>query len=259
MFISDLVKKMIIFGSTNKTAIKAGIAMGGVVLTGASSAIAAIQSKEELEKMKFENKDKAPTKTEQFLRVGKYWIKTAVIAGGTIYLIYSVNDDGNKAIASLAAAYSMKDGELKDYKDKVYEIAGKKKAEDIRDSIEIDKVQQNPPREEAIENTGNGQTLIYDRVMGSYFRSDMQSVREAVNDINTTLIEDGYACLNDFYQLLGRKDLDIGDDLGWIYDPSHETLEVLYTSTLTDSGTPVMVISYNLTPIYVKTGAWSRA
>ena len=258
MKIPSLLERLIVYAAANKTAIKTGIAMGGVIATSVAVADATVKTKEKLEKLNYSSKDKAPSTKEKFFAVGRYWIRPIILAGGTVYLIYSVNDDGNKAIASIAAAYSMKDGELKDYTDKVLEIAGKKKAEDIRDAIEIDKVQNNPPKEEAIINTGKGQTLCYDGVMGRYFRSDMQSVREAVNDLNEMLIIDGFACLNDFYDNLGLPNIDIGDNLGWVYDDTKEKLSATYTSTLTDSGTPVMVVSYNLEPIYIRTGSWAK-
>lgn len=247
-----------VFLIRNNAAIMTGVGIAGVPVTAYLSGKATLKASKELEKMKYES-EKEPTFSEKAKTVAPIFIPPVMAAVTTMGCIYGANSVNARRIAALAGAYSMSESAFKDYKDKVVEIAGNKKAEDIRDSIEIDKVQQNPPREEAIENTGNGQTLIYDRVMGSYFRSDMQSVREAVNDLNEDLMADGYACLNDFYTYLGRKTIDLGEELGWCYEPTHETLEVLYTSTLTDSGTPVMVISYNLTPIYVKTGAWSKA
>lgn len=251
MNIGNLVTSLVEVYNQNRSAVKAGMAIAGVVGTGMACADAATKTNKELEKLKYENKDESPTTTDKIKRVWKYWVKPVCVGGGTIYLIYSSHSDQAKTITALTAMYSMRDNELKEWTKKVEEIAGKKKAEDIKEAIRIDKVQNNPPVENEIHNTGRGDTLCYDMVSGRYFRSNQEDIRKTVNDINELIHWRSYAVLNDFYEGLNVPLVKYGDDIGWDFN-AQQKIEMEFSSTLTDDGTPALVVDFEVYPVCVQ-------
>lgn len=233
---------------TNKAGIKTGAAMIGVPLVGVFSGEASVNTYKELEVMK--NEEQVPDVKERFARVAPFWVKPFLTALGTMGLIYSSHRDSMVLLAALGAGYTLKDTAYKDLTEKVEEIAGKKKKEDIDEAIRIDKVQNNQPVEEKVYETGHGDTLCYDTVLGQYFRANKDFIDNAFLKINNDILLDGYASWSDLLYSMGRlsKDEDgklieprAAENLGW-----NDPIKVGYSSTLVDSGTPVLAIDYDI-------------
>lgn len=234
----------------NKAGIKAGAAIFGVPLVAVVSSEASIKTHVELEKMRYE--EKVPDIKEKAARILPFWLKPAACTLGTMWLIYSSHADSMSTIAALGAGYMLKDNAYKDLTEKVEEIAGKKKKEDIEEAIRIDKVQNNPPVEGKILETGHGDSLCYDANAGlPYFRASKDFVDNAFLKIQNELDNKGYASWSDLLYEMNRIEKnrdgeflngDILDNLGWKGD----NLNVKYSSTLADDGTPVLVIDYTL-------------
>lgn len=145
--------------------------------------------------------------------------------------------------AVLSAAYNVAQSTLAEYKDKLPEIVGKGKAEKVMDAIAEDHVRKNPPSDNQIIITGDGECLCYDDYSGRYFKSNPEKIREAVNDVNAELMNYMYVSLNDFYRKIGLATIKLGDDLGW--NINNGQFSVKYTSTLTDNNTPCLVLEYD--------------
>lgn len=145
--------------------------------------------------------------------------------------------------AVLSAAYNVAQSTLAEYKDKLPEIVGKGKAEKVMDAIAEDHVRKNPPSDNQIIITGDGECLCYDDYSGRYFKSNPEKIREAVNDVNAELMSYMYVSLNDFYRKIGLATIKLGDDLGW--NINNGQFSVKYTSTLTDNNTPCLVLEYD--------------
>ena len=77
------------------------------------------------------------------------------------------------------------------------ETIGKKKEQAIRDDIAKDRVTANPVREVVV--TDRGSTLCYDSLSGRYFKSDIETLRKTVNDLNRRMRDEMFISLNDFY------------------------------------------------------------
>ena len=174
----------------------------------------------------------------------------AVLTGilSTVCLI-GANSVNQRRGAALAAAYSLSESALKEYREKVVETIGKKKEQAIRDDIAKDRVAENPVREVVV--TDRGSTLCYDSISGRYFKSDIETLRRTVNDLNRRMRDEMFISLNDFYCAVDNPDLGptkLGDRLGWTIDKGY--IDLGFSSQLTADGTPCLVLDYTVAPEY---------
>lgn len=122
---------------------------------------------------------------------------------------------GTKRGAALATAYAVSERTLRTYRDKVVETIGEKKEKDIRDRINQENIDKNPPQNGAIVITQRGNTLIKDEYSGRYFRSDLDSIKKALNELNREMLHDDYISLNQWYGAIGLDGIKNGDNIGW--------------------------------------------
>lgn len=162
----------------------------------------------------------------------------ACLIGGT-----SVNIRRN---AALATAYKISETALSEYKDAVVETIGEKKEKVVKDKVAEKQIKKNPVSNNEVIITKKGDTLCYDGAFGRYFKSDIDAIKKAVNVINRNIIIDMYASLNDFYDLIGLKPIDVGYDLGWNIDDGE--IDIYFSSQLAEDGTPCLVIGYSVAP-----------
>ena len=172
-------------------------------------------------------------------------IATGVLSVTCLISSGSVNAKRN---AALATAYKISETALTEYKNKVVETIGEKKEQVIRENIAKDKVDQNPVSNSTVIISDKGNTLCYDAAVGRYFRSDLDKIKRAVNEINRKMTYEMYVSLNEFYDELNLPNTDLGDELGWNMDDG--LVEIDYSSQIADDGTPCLVIGYSIAPRY---------
>lgn len=149
---------------------------------------------------------------------------------------------------ALATAYRLSETALKEYRDKVVETIGPKKEQEVRSAIIKDKLEKNPVSSSEVVITAKGETLCYDVLSGRYFKSDIEKIRRAVNELNRRMRNDMYVSLNDFYYEIGLPDIKLGESLGWNIDKGY--MDVQFGSHLAADGTPCLVIAYTVAPQY---------
>lgn len=174
----------------------------------------------------------------------------AVLTGilSTICLI-GANSVNQRRNAAIAAAYSLSESALKEYREKVVETIGERKEQAIRDDIAKDRIIENPVREVIVSDRGS--TLCYDSLSGRYFKSDIEKLRRIVNDLNCRMRDEMFISLNDFYCAVDNPDLGstkLGDMLGWNIDKGY--IDLNFSSQLTTDGTPCLVLDYTVVPEY---------
>lgn len=150
--------------------------------------------------------------------------------------------------AALATAYSLSESALKEYQGKVIETIGEKKEQSVRDAIAKDKIDRDPVSCREVIITEKGNTLCYDTISGRYFKSDIDKLKKAENELNRQMRDDMHISLNEFYYEIGLNPTSIGDDLGWSVD--HGYIELKFSSQLADDGNPCLVIDYEVAPRY---------
>lgn len=151
--------------------------------------------------------------------------------------------------AALAAAYALSETARKEYGNKVTELFGQKKEQEVKDAIAKDKIDRQPVKTSEVIFTGCGDTLCYDVLSGRYFKSDIEKLRQAENALNAQMLNEMYVSLNEWYYAIGLSEIRLGDALGW--DVHKGLLHLTFSSQLTEEGTPCMVVGYQEPPYYV--------
>ena len=176
------------------------------------------------------------------------YIPAAVTGVVSIICLIGASATNSRRNAALAAAYTLSESAFKEYREKVVETIGEKKENAIRDEIAKDKAMAVPLSEHKVVFTGKGDTLCYDVLSGQYFKSDIEKIRRAINELNRTLILNDTVSLNDLYHLLGLRPMKLGDDLGWNVNKS--LVEPSFHSILAEGEEPCLVIDYQVAPTY---------
>ncbi len=176
------------------------------------------------------------------------YIPSAVTGVLSIACIVGASSVNHRRNAALATAYTLSESALKEYQDKVVETIGEHKEQLVRDSIAKDRVEKNPVQTREVIMTDRGDSLCYDSIGGRYFKSDINKIRKAVNDLNRQMLDNMYVSLNDFYYEIGLDPTKGGEDLGW--NVIKGFVEVSFSSQLASDGTPCLVLNYSLAPVY---------
>ena len=176
------------------------------------------------------------------------WLPVSLWLTGSVFL-YLSNKEYLKRLAVIGLAYTVAEKKSDDILDKVKETFGEKKADKVQSDISQDSVTDDVPDDNQIILTGHGTYLCKDGWSGRYFKSDIDSVKAAVNDLNSEFLREGSASLNNFYAYLGLQPIQYGDDIGWNRD-SDDLITINYDSCLTPDGTPCIVLRYDIMPRY---------
>lgn len=219
-----------------------GIASGiGAVVTAVSATVKAASI---IEKRKAE-KDTL-TKKEIVAAVWKNYIPTAGAVILSVGCIVAANTVNRKRSAALAAAYALSETAFSAYKQSVADEFGVEKEYDISDKAIQKQIIDKPVKSSKVVTIENGEVLTYDSFSGRYFKSSKNGILSAVNELNRLIINDGGATLNDFYDLIGLDNVQMGDILGWLYD--QKSISVRFGSHLTTDGEPCMSFAFNVMP-----------
>ena len=180
-----------------------------------------------LREKKEENPEEEITRTETAKTYAICLFPAIILITGGAILIITANAMDIKEKAALGAVAVAGNDKFKEYRQKVEEKLGVKKANEIRRDIATDKVSAIDTNTADIIFTGKGNTLFYDCQSGRLFYSSIEAVRRAVNDLNKELLQRAKAMnrgldvdtnvwvnLNDFYTLLGLPEIESGKMLG---------------------------------------------
>ena len=178
----------------------------------------------------------------------KCYIPAVAIGGMSILCLIGASSVNVRRNAALATAYTLSESALREYQEKVVEHIGAKKEQAVRDDIAKDKLERDPVIYKEIIITERGNTLCYDSISGRYFKSDIEKLRKAQNELNRQMLDEMYISLNDFYYEIGLNNTSMGDNLGWHVDKG--LIDLQFSSQLATDGTPCLVMDYRLAPEY---------
>lgn len=176
----------------------------------------------------------------------KCYIPAAITCAASMACLVGASSVNLKRNTALATAYKLSETALSEYKDAVIETIGEKKEQMVKDKMSEKKLKEEPVTKSEIILTEKGNTLCYDYHSGRYFKSDIDTIKKAVNEINSSMIRDDYASLNEFYDEIGLPHTEVGGSLGWNINDG--LLEVYFSSKIADDGTPCIVMSYENQP-----------
>lgn len=178
----------------------------------------------------------------------KYYIPTAVSFVSGAACVLGSDTITKKRTAAIAAAYSITETALTEYKEKVVDAIGEKKETDIRDRVIEDKIRENPPKSNEVIITNGGDTLFYETISGRYFKSDIEKVRRVENELNRNMRDQLEISLNDLYVMLGLPVTNrVNDDIGWEIDRGY--IEFVFSAHMSENEQPCIAIDYRTLPV----------
>lgn len=237
--LKQISKKAVYSVKKNSPVILTGVAIVGV----ASTAILAVKATPRA--LEIINKLDDQDKKTIVLATWKEYIPSILVGSVTVACMLGSGRILNRRNAAIAGLYTISEGALKDYQEKVISTIGEKKNRAIRDEINQDAVNKSQPKDGNVIITGNGDVLILELLSGRYFESTIEEVRKNMNDFNHDLFTDMELSINDWYDRLGLPHTLIGGDIGWSVD---KLMDLDFSATVTDDGRPCIVLEYNVMP-----------
>lgn len=239
--------------SKHSPEILTGIGIAGMVATtilavkATPKAIELIKNEKELA----ESYSEELTPMDKVKACWKCYIPAAVTGVMSITCLIGASSVNTKRNAALTAAYTLSDSALREYREKVVETIGEKKEKTIKDKISEDTIKQNPVTKSEVYITDKGDSLCFEPMSGRYFKSDIDKIKRAKNNLNEKILVDAFnagVSLNDFYEEIGLPKTSMGENLGWNLDTG--IIDIYLSAQITDEGTPCLVINYTNPPKY---------
>jgi hypothetical protein len=240
------------FITDNSPTVLTGIGVAGAIFTAVLAGRAGYQAGRVIAEVDRDDSGRRPdqikflTMQEKFKLTWKHYIPPVLSCGATVAVVIAANQVSSRRAAAMAAAYSLSEKAFSEYKEKVIEKVGGKTETDIRDSIAQDRVAAAPVGRHEVFVTGAGNVLCFESYTGRYFRSSMEAMRKAQNDVNHVVLNDYYASLSDFYDRLGLPRTAVSDELGWNSD---KLLELNFSTTMGENDEPCIVVNFHVEPI----------
>lgn len=142
------------------------------------------------------------------------WPTAVSFVGGAVCIVYGNRVSHARYLATMATAAATKK-ELSTLQEAIAAQFGPEDIEKLKQDIAERKVNENPPEDEFITNTGKGDVLFYEPYTGRYFRSSKAAIAEAANRMNDILLKDDMASMNLWFEDLGLDSCHIGDCVFW--------------------------------------------
>lgn len=226
-----------------------GVGIAGMVTTTVLAVKATPKALSLLDEAKYSGgyTEKMPIKT--VIQVAwKPYIPAVLTGVASISCLIGASTVNARRNAALATAYSISEKALSRYKEKVIETIGEKKEKEIRNKVAQEEVDKNPVSKNQIIITSKGNTLCMDMISGRYFKSDMDTIKKIVNELNRDMMYQNYVSLDELYSKLGLPSIKNGSDLGWNIDKGF--IEVDFDATLSEDGEPCLVLDFERGPEY---------
>ena len=247
--VSKLINRTKIWTQKHSPEILMGIGVTGMITTTVLAVKATPRALELIALEKEELKVEELTPVETIKATWKCYIPAMALCAVSTSCIISANSVNSRRNAALAAAYKLSETAFTEYREKVVDTIGEKKETSVKDAIAKKKVEQNPVAKQEIVLTGKGNTLCLDSISGRYFRSDIDKLKTAENELNKRMIHrENYISLSQFYEEIGLTSTSISDEIGWNVDK--ELIDLYFSSQLADDGTPCLVVQYDNMPFY---------
>lgn len=232
----------------NAPEILTAVGVGGVVSTAILAAKATLAMEKKIDSdMRFTEgtvvyEPVAKERRKQMLKlVWKDFIPPVASGAVTIAAIIMSHKAGSRRTAAAVTAYSLTEKAFSEFREKAAESIGEGKVRRMHDDLAQDKVSANPPKEILV--VGKGNVLCMDTRSVRYFRSSMEELKRAENDINFQINHERYVSLSEFYAEVGLPITKESVYVGW--DLNRGLMELDISATIADNDEPCLVIDFN--------------
>lgn len=245
--LTKFVKSAQVMVSKHTPEILTGIGIAGMITSTVLAVKATPKALQLMDERKFDLEVEKLTVVETVKTTWKCYIPAVVTGAASVGCLIGASSVNARRNAALATAYKLSETALNEYREKVVETIGEKKDQAIRDQINKDHIEEKPVSKSEVIITEKGNTLCYDTISGRYFKSDIDKIKKAVNELNRKMVYDNYVSLNEFYDELDLAHTSVGDDLGW--NMENGFIDIYFSSQIADD-TPCIVVNYDVAPKY---------
>lgn len=189
-----------------------------------------------------EDREELFTPTQKFKLLWRCYVPPTVAGVASIACIAGASRAASRRTAAAVTAYSLTERAFSEYKEKAAEQIGKNKERKLRDEIAQDRVNEQPPKSSQVVILGPGQVLCCELRTMRYFRSDMEALQRAKNDVNHWINTLASVSLNDFYGMIGLEPTAESDLNGWDGD---DLMDLDFSTVLSPDGDPCLAFNYN--------------
>ena len=200
------MNKVQYFLNRHSSAILTVVGAVGVVATSVLSVKATPKALELLEKRKTESEEEL-TLVETVKVAWKPYVPAVVTGFSTIACIFGANYLNKRKQASLMSAYALLDNTFRAYANKVKNV--------YEGDVETTVMQEIVKSKFDKREIGKDKKLFFDYQSMQFFESTFEDVMRAEEEFMEVFETRGYACLNEFYDLLGLPYVEYGYQLGW--------------------------------------------
>lgn len=247
----NILNKLTNFTKGHSADILIGTGIAGMIASTVLAVKATPKAMDNIEQEKA-NRGVTALTTKQTIQAGWRPFIPAVVSGvvGAGCIIAGTGQHKNRQ-AALATVYAMSENTLKRYKNEVKKQFGEEKAKEIDKNVVKAKIKERPVIVDAddsmfVQQTGHGQTLCYDSLSGRYFRSSINAIDRAVNNVNKSLMNEHYVTVNELYNEIGIDTIGAGSLIGWRADK--DMCDIHYDTEMDDNGAPFVVLYYRNRP-----------
>lgn len=246
--LSNMFRSIRLVVSKHSPEILTGVGIAGMITTTVLAVKATPKALKLIEEKKKADRVDELTPLDTVKTCWKPYASAAVTGTFSIACLIGANSVNARRNAALATAYKISETALTEYREKVVETFGEKKEQQVRDNVDQARLEKNPVTTSEVIITEKGNTLCYDSISGRYFKSDIESIKRAQNELNRRIITDMYVSLNELYDELDLDHTKVGDDLGWHVNKG--LIDIRFGTQIADDGTPCIVVDYQVAPYY---------
>ena len=219
----------------------------GTAVMAAKDTPKALEILQEKEDYKVEKYGHKLTRIEKAIALVPGYLPTILTATATAACILGANYMNEKHQASIIAAYTQLFNSYDQYQRKVKEVFGEEAEKKIREEIQNDIFLHDE------YGSVNEKKLMYDEYSNRYFEMTLYELQVAMYNLNRMYNHIGEMSLNEFYEFIDLKPVDIGDKLGWNGHKDWECcgfswIHLFFEKIETPDGLDVLAIRFNIEP-----------
>lgn len=244
--LSAIIKSTKIFLYDHSPAILTGIGITGMITSTVLAVKATPRALELIEAKKQELNVDELTIKETVITSWKPFLPAAITSIAAASCLIGACAVNSKRNAALATAYTLSEKAFTTYRDQVVKTIGEKKERKLRADVAQENINNRPVEKGQIILTSKGNTLCQDSISGRYFRSDLDTIRKTINELNRRMLTDNSISVNEYYSAIGLDHVKDGDYMGWSIDSG--LIELDFSACIANNDEPCIVIDYNIIP-----------
>lgn len=232
-----------------------GIGIAGMITTTVLAVKATPKALRLIEEAEYAKEEKVPGTTRKLtpmetVKVAwKPYIPAAVTGVCSVACLVGGSTVSAKRNAALATAYQLSTTALNDYKDAVVKTVGEETAKEVRDTVVKTKTESINNSQTPIVIADGGNVLMIEPISNNEFRSSINKIEKAVNDLNGRMIDgmEMEISFNEFLIELHLPQSPIGDSIGWNVD---NRIDLTFELSTTKAGEPCFELAYLQPPVH---------